>query len=296
MTLNITIASRWLMAQSSDFRLTSSVDGVVSETSQKQVVLQYAGWSGLVCYTGVARFGNHDTAAWLTDVLTHDVGQRSPEEIVKKLVSRGSDWLRQVPAAARHHTFTMITYEGGTPYVYMISNVENPNEAPQAAAADKLFCTRARARRPRCLVTGWAPSVLEAQRQSLLGLIAEDPPPEQLREAVAMASRAASGRAQGTVGQSCVVAHLRPDGSGEAQVFGNLVEEFLPTMITQGYNVASPVPAVLVAAGSTNPHRLVGATWNANGVVAPMVGAYRDIAKQSGDGWPLSTSLSDGDK
>ncbi|MDX2530817.1 hypothetical protein [Streptomyces europaeiscabiei] len=295
MTLNITVAARWLMTQSSDFRLTGS-GATVSETSQKQVVLQYMGWSGLVCYTGVARYGPHDTAAWLADVLTHNPGQRSPEQVVNRLVEEATVWLRQVPIRLRCHTFTMITYERGKPKVYVISNFERPNGPQLATPADKLFWTRVRPRGPRCIVTGYSPAVVDSQREELEGLLASVPSPERLREAVATTSRESSARAEGTVGESCVVAHLCPDGSGEAQVFGNLSEEFLPTMITNGHNIASLVPTVMDQAGRAGPHRLVGATWSANGAATAMLGAYRALSQQAGSGWPSSTSSASGDK
>jgi hypothetical protein len=295
MTLNITVAARWLMTQSSDFRLTDS-EGTVSETSQKQVVLQYMGWSGLVCYTGVARYGPHDTAAWLADVLTHNRGQRSPEQVAKRLVEEGTVWLRRIPIRHRCHTFTMITYEREKPNVYVISNFERPNGPLLARAADTLFWTRVRPRAPRCIVTGWSPAVLDSQREALESLLASVPSPERLREAVATTSRESSARAEGTVGESCVVAHLCPDGSGEAQVFGNLAEEFLPTMITNGRNVASLVPTVIDQAGLSGPHRLVGATWTANGAATAMLGAYRALSQQAGSGWPSNTSSASGDK
>lgn len=295
MTLNVTVAARWLMAQSSDFRLTSS-GATVSETSQKQVVLQYMGWSGLVCYTGVARCGSHDTAAWLADVLTHDPGQRSPEQVVNRLIEEAAVWLGRAPVQYRRHTFTMITYERGRPNVYVISNFQRPNGPQLASPADKLFCTRVRPRGPRCIVTGYSPAVLDPQREVLEGLLASVPSPERLRQAVATTSRESSTRAEGTVGESCVVAHLCPDGSGEAQVFGNLNEEFLPTMITNGHNVASLVPLVMNQAGRSGPHRLVGATWSANGAGTAMVGAYRALSQQAGSGWPSSASSASGDK
>lgn len=295
MTLNITVAARWLMAQSSDFRLTVP-GGTVSETSQKQVVLQYTGWSGLVCYTGVAGYGSHDTATWLADVLTHDPGQRSPEQVVNRLIEEATVWLCRVPLRSRFHTFTMITYERGKPNVYVVSNYQRPNGPQLASPADKLFLTRRRPRRPRCIVTGYSPAVLDPQCEALEGLLASVPSPEQLRHAVAATSRESSTRAGGTVGESCVVAHLCPDGSGEAQVFGNLSEEFLPTMITNGHNVASLVPLVMNQAGRSGPHRLVGATWSANGPATAMVGAYRALSQQAGSGWPSSTSSASGDK
>jgi hypothetical protein len=113
-TLNITPVARWLMAQSSDFRLTSiRADGtkaVESHTAQKQFIMHYPQWSGLVCYTGIAKYDDghgfrHDTAAWLQKVLEHPPDQqRSPEDVVGVLMREGNTWLRRIPADKRFHT------------------------------------------------------------------------------------------------------------------------------------------------------------------------------------------------
>ncbi|WP_280478871.1 hypothetical protein [Nocardia asiatica] len=286
MTLNITVAARWMMVQSSDFRLTNGA-GVVSETSQKQVVLQYEGWSGLVCYTGVARHGSHDTAVWLDRVLTHEGGQRSPGQVVDRLCREGSVWLRGVPVKHRRHTFTMITYESAKPYVYLISNFQRPGGPQMDTPAEELFVTRVRPRKPRCFVTGYVPAVTEQQSMHLTDVLANVPSPTRVREAVAWVSRDAAGRALGTVGQSCVVSHLCPDGSGEAQVFGNLEEAFNPTMITRGRSIAPYAELAMTQAGLAGPQRLVGVTWTSNsaGTDSAMLGAYRGIADQTGTGW-----------
>lgn len=121
MTLNITTAARWLMSQSSDFRLTA-VDVnkkrfITSDTAQKQIVLHYPNWSGLVCYTGIASFDDghgfkHDTAAWLQQVLEHEPGQkRSTEDVVDLLIREGNTWIGRIPDEYRWHTFTMIAYD-----------------------------------------------------------------------------------------------------------------------------------------------------------------------------------------
>lgn len=286
MTLNITVAARWLMAQSSDFRLTNS-DGVVSETSQKQVVLQYVGWSGLVCYTGVARYGRHDTARWLDNVLTHEDGQRKPSDVVDLLLRDGSAWLRRVPVQHRRHTFTMITYEDKKPHIYMISNFERPGGPELDTPANELFLSHVRPRGPRCIVTGCAPAVTTEQTTHLTEVLAHVPEPQQLRNAVALTSRAAAPRAPGTVGESCVVSHLSPDGSGEAQIFGNLNEAFNPTLVSMGRSMASVFPAVQAQSGAVGPHRFVGVTWtkNAPGTISTMMAAYRPISRQTGTGW-----------
>ncbi|ROP33517.1 hypothetical protein EDD30_6504 [Couchioplanes caeruleus] len=67
MTLNLTAVAPWMVIQSSDFRLTGTRE---ENAAQKQFVLVYFRWSALLCYTGIAKWRTHDTAAWLTDVLT----------------------------------------------------------------------------------------------------------------------------------------------------------------------------------------------------------------------------------
>jgi hypothetical protein len=144
--------------------------------------------------------------------------------------------------------------------------------------------TRTRPAVPLCVVTGQRSSVTDKQRKSLIDFVASAPPPTptQLREEVANCSREASLRASDTVSESCVVAHLLPDGSGEAQVFGNLKKEFIPTLIIMGQNTAPHVTGVLQEAGEAgNPHRIVGATWTGNTTNGPrwaaMALAYRAV-------------------
>jgi hypothetical protein len=132
-TLNITLAARWLMAQSSDFRLTYVIGGkrfIESHTAQKQFVLHYPRWSGLVCYTGIAKYRapgfSHDTAGWLQRLLEHPPDrQRSPEDVVDLLMREGNVWLRRIPPEDRCHTFTMIAYdEKDIPRIWVIFNYE----------------------------------------------------------------------------------------------------------------------------------------------------------------------------
>lgn len=155
-----------------------------------------------------------------------------------------------------------------------------------AEPLDKFKVDHLRARGPRCLVTGYADAVTREQREYLEAALAHGASAADLRHAVALTSREAAARSQGTVGETCVVAHLLPDGSGEAQVFGNLESAFSPTLISHGMNLATAVPGVLREAGEKGPHRLVGVTWTANGPTTAMCGAYRALARQTGTGWP----------
>jgi hypothetical protein len=87
------------------------------ETAQKQVLLKYRNWTGLLCYTGIARWFSHDTAQWLTRILTPGPGQqRSPQEVATVLVKEGA-WLRRVRADQRRHTFTLALFANKLPWV-----------------------------------------------------------------------------------------------------------------------------------------------------------------------------------
>ena len=103
------------VVQTSDFRLTVGPGRPPEETAQKQVVLKYRHWTGLLCYTGIARWFGHDTAQWLTRVLTHGPGeQRQPREVLEALVQQGG-WLKRVRPDRRRHTFTLTLFANKLP-------------------------------------------------------------------------------------------------------------------------------------------------------------------------------------
>jgi hypothetical protein len=285
MTLNITVAARWMMTQSSDFRLTRG-SHLVSNAAQKQFVLHYHDWAGVVSYTGVASAPGHDTAVWLEQVLTHALAHRSRAMVVRRLAEEGSEWLSHVPRPYRLHSFTMISYERGRPRVDVISNFERAGGEPLPEPLDHFVVSHVRPRAPRLIITGQPQVVTASQREALTSLLATSPSPDSMRHAVALVSREAAGRTAGTVGTECVVAHLLPDGSGEAQVFGNLNAEFLPVMVSNGVNVSDFTPSAMTQTEVAGPMRLVGATWNGNRDLTAMVGAFRELSKQTNDGWP----------
>jgi hypothetical protein len=254
LTLNITTVAAWLMSQTSDFRTTHH-DGksksvvVESHTAQKQFVLLYPTWSGLLCYTGVAaargtRFATpHDTADWLEKLLAHPHDQpRSPQDIARLITSESDTWLPKVPAKDRRTTFTMIAYDGAVPRLWMISNFERPGQSPQPVGEDKLFTTTFKVKKPKCIITGWTPPVSAEQRQSLLDLIAFKPDPDELADAAAMVNRDSAQSAKDSPGETsgvseeCIVATLSPDGSGQILVYGDLPNEFIPRLVISGRN------------------------------------------------------------
>src|SRR5712692_5896240 len=72
MTLNISLLSRYVMAQSSDLRLTDPHTGaLVEDASPKQVQIGYFTWQAVIGYSGVAQVGGYRTHKWLADLLAH---------------------------------------------------------------------------------------------------------------------------------------------------------------------------------------------------------------------------------
>jgi hypothetical protein len=153
--------------QTSDFRLT--IDGrPPEETAQKQVVLNYRNWTRLLCYTGIAQWFGHDTAQWLTRILTHGPDeQRSPREIADVLVNEGG-WLRRVRADRRRHTFTLALFASKLPWVCMISNYQRAGQNDLPQPLDHFIVTCHRPRPSRLYPTGWTNAVDDDDRRELL--------------------------------------------------------------------------------------------------------------------------------
>src|SRR3546814_12567038 len=170
--------------------------------------------------------------------------------------------------------------------VEVIGNCERSGGGPLPKPLTHFVVSHARPRAPRLVITGQPQVVTASQREGLASLLAASPSPDAMRHAVARVSREAAGRAAGrdagTVGTECVVAHLLPDGSGEAQVFGNLSVEFLPVMVSNGVNVSNFAPGAMTQAGVAGPVRLVGVTWNGNRDMTAMVGAFRSEKRRVG--------------
>ncbi len=168
-----------------------------------------------------------------------------------------------------------------------MSTFERAGGDSLAQPQKELMISPLRPKRPRTVVTGSPSAVTVAQRTALENALAYKPDPSQLRLKVARVSRDAAARANGKVGESCVVAHLLPDGSGEAQVFGNLTGEYLPALIIKGVSTSM---LKSLDAPTIDNHRLVGVTWTASAGTQAMVTAYRDVSKQTGDGWPTEST------
>lgn len=254
------------------------------EEEQKLFVLAYERWTGLLCYTGVARNGNHNTANWLTRTLTHPLGERSPDSVLNALVSDGNTWLRRIPEASRFHTFTLAAFLKGRPRISAVSNFQWVGGEQFSQPLGTFRVSHLETRLSRVALSGVSFAVTDQEKLRLENAVSRLAP-KDLRYAVAMTNRRAAERDL-RISESCAVAHLHPNGAGEVEVFGNMATSFVPTLIVRGVNMAEYVPKGLADAGETEPHRLVSAGWPPNGFVTAMLGAFRALSAQTGDGWP----------
>jgi hypothetical protein len=179
--------------------------------------------------------------------------------------------LSEIPAEHRRHTFTLITYEDGNPFVHVISNYERPGQPNLATPADALSPRRIKPRGPRCIVTGQARAVSQQRRDHLEDVLARQPPaPDKLRQAIAEANREAAPLAQkDTVSEACVVAYMSRDGSGQMNVYGEITGEFLPPLVLSGQPLAEQMRAAVAQMGATGPHSVDGIGWPANSRPVP---------------------------
>ena len=155
----------------------------------------------MVCYTGIAKCrlpgGWHDTVAWLQKALSHPMNERrTPQPPPHPSRDEGSSWLGKIPAKYKKLTLTMIAYDQkDKPRVYVISNFERPGQPELPTPANELFRTPVRPRgEPRCIVTGWASSVSEAEKAALTELLSRKPSAMQLCDEIAFTNREASAK------------------------------------------------------------------------------------------------------
>ena len=85
MTLNITVATRKVIYQMGDFRLTNTITGKHEDrTAQKQVQIQKFDWSALVSFAGVGSVGNLNVSNWLAE----QIGKISADGSVETLIEQ----------------------------------------------------------------------------------------------------------------------------------------------------------------------------------------------------------------
>jgi hypothetical protein len=164
-TLTITLVTPWAIHQSADFRLSRlDRDGTdqwieVSNNSAKIIILQYFDWGAFISYSGMGMWNYKHTYQWLAEWLTHEPGeQRTFEDVLDVIQSRGSAWLHEIELARgepRPHTFIVAGYVGGVAKVALISTHENLNTKERIAPTSSLLVSTSDTPRTQPIITGY---------------------------------------------------------------------------------------------------------------------------------------------
>lgn len=247
MTLNISLLSRNVMAQSSDLQLTDPDTGaLVEDASPKQVDITYFAWRAVIGYSGVAKLGGNDTHKWLVDLLAYPMGGKEPQlaDVVELIRQKASRALATVSPNHRRHTFVILAFEGRKPIAYMISNHQRFDGRDRDFAATELFVTKYRPGRPTVRLAGVGGSaVTRTDKRLLKSLLRNGLEDDAIGKALASVNRRAyesflqkSPGRQSPVSEGCVTHVLRAEGTGGYVIRAEVQKAIWPQSLMLGLN------------------------------------------------------------
>lgn len=247
MTLNISLLSRNVMAQSSDLQLTNPDTGaLVEDASPKQVDITYFAWRAVIGYSGVAKLGGQDTHKWLVDLLAYPMGGKEPQmaDVVELIRQKASRALATVPLKNRRHTFVILAFEGRKPIAYMISNHQRFDARDSADTATELFVTKYRPGRATVrLAGGGSAEVTRTDKRLLRSLLRSGQGDDAIGKALASVNRRVNesflrknSSQPSPVSEGCVTHVLRAEGSGGYVIRAEVQKAIWPQSLMLGLN------------------------------------------------------------
>jgi probable HAF family extracellular repeat protein len=241
MTLNISLVSRWGIHQSSDFRLVD-VDqrSLVSDHSPKLFQLAYQDWVGNVTYCGIGRWHGSDTSDWLKEWLSHQFGeQRTYEDVLEVICEQGSSWLRDIYHFTKRdfsHTFVLTSFLDGNPVISLVSNYQRLDTPELASPSPNLQVSTVVVNRRRLVITGIPAAVSNEDADMLESFGRPSVDTHDIQKAFARVNAISSNspKAQDSIGESCWVYSILPDGSSRGRLFGSVEGELMPILLING--------------------------------------------------------------
>ena len=251
-TLNLTVLTRQTIYQAADFRLTEFDTGkIVTDSSDKLVVLEFRSWSGFVTYTGVGALGKRSIATYVTAWLRGHQGL-TMAQVAAVLADRGGQLMGHV-TPARPHTFILAGFAKGHTRTYVVSNFEKWEGARSSTPSSAFTVTSVSSKStPKVIVTGCKPAVPRSRRKRLERLIGERVQDSAyirhiLQEEIRLA--ADSLAAGNKVSRDSVVHSFDSSGSGRADRSGSTVG--IAPMLLEGMDVSALVEEVAKRAVGT---------------------------------------------
>lgn len=213
MTLNLTIANRWGIWQSSDHRLTDAKTGkVVDDYSVKHLILRCPDGAALLCYAGIGRVNGLDLSDWLRETLRGET--RSLDQsfiLIRENATR--DLAPLLRTQNIQHMFSIGAFLKANPWVVQIRNF-----GPRGGAVLDHFDTVAKQIDEAGLGFSWGggANVLASGDGELLATAANKKPrtPKEFRNLLASINRRAARTKSGqkTISPSCVTSYIPPAG------------------------------------------------------------------------------------
>lgn len=253
MTLNIALVTPWAIHLSADFRLSRLEPNThdqwvpISNHSAKIVTVQYWDWGGFVSYCGMGMWNSKHTYQYVAEWLTHPLGdQRTFEEIVQIIQSKGTAWLAEiarVKGTRPPHTFIVAGFVGNDAKVAMVSNFETfgiPLPSPPVPALEISMKTT---HYTWIYITG-IPKAVSDQNRTFLKYLGKKPiDPEVIRHHLARvnAEAANSVKSQNGISEACFAYSYALDGSGSGECHGDVDNEFMPIMLMHGMNILAGI-------------------------------------------------------
>lgn len=278
MTLNIICVSKAAIGVSSDFRLTKITSGkeniYVDYDTQKIYLASTFSWCAYVQFCGLAKIGRFDTSSWINSVTSNVKNGESVVELVNRL--------RSIPIKENKYelTITVVGFDKGHPFAYMVSNIENINSnCRRTDVGDFEISTRDIAS-GIAFCTGRPDLVRKNELLELKSLLARRPDHRKLHSLIARINVRAARRGgdDSGVSEAVMTGHLDLNGRGEI-IPHNVNEggEYMPPFI-KSLNSDANIEIIpkLYDDGSPMPIRLVGMTVTAHGDGKTLVAALRN--------------------
>ena len=218
MTLNFMLASRAGVFLSGDFALTTPTRVEVDFECQKLVPAIRSHWSALIAFAGVAKTSNSlDVGDWVSKNVSL-IPIDAPIKTLMDTLIAANDWLAQL-GGDRRLAFSIVGFAGRKPFVAIISNfldlrghmTQSPNSGLQIYFERPKFAT--------VRVAGLVQAVQNSERVYLETLLKKNAPRDEIFQAIATITAAASGRVKG-ISRECVIGALFPSGAADIRPYG----------------------------------------------------------------------------
>ena len=239
MTLLITLASKSVVHQSSDYCISDDLGNVVQVANgTKQLSVSGQGWTARIAFTGIAFDGQgYRTLDWLQDKGVSADWKGGPEAFVEKLTRRGTEDLRRVRAGDRRLTVLVTVLEGARCRLFLVSNFEVPRQNRRCTPLDALPWFEMDLTKPVVLVNGCWDALRPWAKRRLERMFRENPDPQVLRDRMAAANQEAAQqpRYKTLISKGCWVSSLFADGREQGWNYGEAPG--IPGQVMPGFDL-----------------------------------------------------------